>query len=135
MPLRIGFDMDGVVADLNGALGREARQLFPGLNVEPAARDQPQQAPPASGASAEPDPAEIVPASLQLTARQQRQLWDAVRAIPNFWETLDETEPGIVARIASIATAQRWEVMFLTSRPSTAGDIVQVQSQRWLRRL
>jgi len=58
-----------------------------------------------------------------------------VRAIPNFWETLDETEPGIVARIADIAVAQRWEVMFLTSRPSTAGDIVQVQSQRWLRRL
>ena len=80
MPLRIGFDMDGVVADLNAALGREARQLFPGLNVEPAARDQPQQAPPASGASAEPDPAEIVPASLHLTARQQRQLWDAAEA-------------------------------------------------------
>jgi hypothetical protein len=40
-----------------------------------------------------------------------------------------------VARIADIAIAQRWEVMFLTSRPSTAGDIVQVQSQRWLRRL
>jgi hypothetical protein len=135
MPLRIGFDMDGVVADLNAALGREARQLFPGLDVEPAARDQAQQAPPAAGASAEPDPAEIVPASLRLTARQQRQLWDAVRAIPNFWETLDETEPGIVSRIAGIATAQRWEVMFLTSRPSTAGDIVQVQSQRWLRRL
>jgi hypothetical protein len=135
MPLRIGFDMDGVVADLNGALVREARQLFPGLDVESATRDQPQQAPPAEGASPEPDPAEIVPASLRLTPRQQRQLWDTVRTIPNFWETLDETEPGIVARIGDVARAQRWEVMFLTSRPSTAGDIVQVQSQRWLRRL
>jgi hypothetical protein len=135
MPLRIGFDMDGVVADLNAALVREARQLFPGLHAEPTARFQPEQAPPAEGASAEPDPVEIVPASLHLTPRQQRQLWDAVREIPNFWETLDEPEPGIVARIADIARTQRWEVIFLTSRPSTAGDIVQVQSQRWLRRL
>jgi hypothetical protein len=134
MPLRIGFDMDGVVADLNAALVREARELFPGLDVQPVARDQPEQAPPAEGASPEPDPAEIVPASLHLTARQQRQLWDAVRNIPNFWETLDETEAGVVARIAEIARAHRWEVIFLTSRPSSAGDIVQVQTQRWLRR-
>ena len=76
----------------------------------------------------------VVPPSLRLSPRQQRQLWDAVKSIPNFWETLDETEPGIVARIAETARARRWDVIFLTSRPSSTGDIVQVQSQRWLRR-
>jgi hypothetical protein len=129
--------MDGVVADLNAALLREARVLFPGLDAEPAGRVQSEPAPlvpPEDGSAPAADPAEIVPPSLRLTARQQRQLWDAVKATPNFWETLDETEPGIVARIAETARARRWEIIFLTSRPSSAGDIVQVQSQRWLRR-
>jgi hypothetical protein len=135
MPLRIGFDMDGVVADLNAALLREARLLFPGTDPQTSGRAQPELAPPtpAEGDPAGADPAEIVPPSLHLTARQQRQLWDVVKGITNFWETLNETEPGIVARIAETARARRWEIIFLTSRPSSAGDIVQVQSQRWLR--
>jgi hypothetical protein len=46
--------------------------------------------------------------------------------------TLPELEPGIIARIAKTARARRWEVIFLTTRPSSAGDLVQLQSQRWL---
>ena len=127
--------MDGVVADLNAALLREAMLLFPGMDVQAAARVQQEQAPPAPAEAPGADPAETVPPSLCLSTRQQRQLWDTVKNIPNFWETLDETEPGIVRRIAETARERRWETIFLTSRPSTAGDIVQVQSQRWLRRL
>jgi len=135
MPLRLGFDMDGVVADLNAALLREARLLFPGVDLHTTARAQAEPAPqPGADGGTGADPAEVVPPSLALNSRQQRQLWDAVKSITNFWETLDETEPGIVTRIAETARARRWEVMFLTSRPSTAGDTVQVQSQRWLRR-
>ena len=62
-------------------------------------------------------PAKPRPPSLALTTRQERELWDAVRSTPNFWETLDETEPGIVARLAATATERRWDVIFLTSRP------------------
>jgi hypothetical protein len=133
MPLRLGFDMDGVLADLNAALVREALRLFPGLDIRPGADAS--VAPPAVDADGVDglDPAETTPASLPLTRRQERQLWDAVKRIPNFWETLDETEPGIVRRLAETARLRRWEVMFLTSRPRTDGDIVQVQSQRWLR--
>ena len=41
---------------------------------------------------------------------------------------------GIVARLHETVRARRWEVIFLTSRPRSAGDIVQLQSQRWLER-
>lgn len=136
MSLRLGFDMDGVLADLDTALVREALRLFPGVDkiTDPEAVT-PDQGPGPAGPQPAPGPGEVTPASLRLTPRQERQLWDAVRNIENFWETLDETEPGIVARLARTARARHWEVMFLTSRPRTLGDTVQVQSQRWLSRL
>jgi hypothetical protein len=130
MSLRLGFDLDGVLADMNSALVREALKVFPGLDLESGetrTRTPDPETP-------EGEPGETAPLSLRLTERQERQLWDAVKEIPNFWETLDETEPGIIARLAATAAARRWEVIFLTSRPRTAGDIVQVQSQRWLSR-
>jgi hypothetical protein len=133
MPLRVGFDLDGVLADLNGALVRQARRTFPDSEL-PAAAPVVDASPPSAPADdPDRDPAEVSPSSLALTSRQERQLWAEVKRIPNFWETLDETEPGIVARLAETARAERWEVMFLTSRPRTDGDIVQLQSQRWLR--
>jgi hypothetical protein len=124
--------MDGVVADLDAALVREAIRLFPGVELRIGADAS--VAPPAPDPDAqEVDPSELTPASLPLTRRQERQLWDEVRQIENFWETLDETEPGIIRRLADLARVRRWETIFLTSRPRTAGDPVQVQSQRWLR--
>ena len=133
MSLRVGFDLDGVLADLNGALVREARRIFPDVEVRsglPVVDASPAEA----SDTAEPDAAEATPHSLKLTSRQERQLWSEVKRIENFWETLDETEPGIIRQLAETARGRRWEVMFLTSRPKTAGDIVQAQSQRWLRK-
>jgi hypothetical protein len=69
---------------------------------------------------------------LHLTARQRRRLWRHVRAMDGFWESLDEIEPGVVARLATLATQRRWEIVFLTRRPATEGATAQVQSQRWL---
>src|SRR5688572_24449855 len=69
---------------------------------------------------------------LNMTTRQQRKLWRHVETIENFWATLSETEPGVVARLATTATERRWEIIFLTKRPQTAGATAQVQSQRWL---
>ena len=133
MSLRLGFDLDGVLADLNSALVREAMRLFPGLEIKAGADQAVAPAAIEPDAPEGGDPAETSPTSLTLTRRQERQLWDAVKRIDNFWETLDETEPGIIKRLADTARTRRWEVMFLTSRPRTTGDVVQVQSQRWLR--
>ena len=136
MPLRIGFDLDGTVADMYSALHIEALKLF-GDDV--SAKPSPKKTPPgpdgAEGPVA-PDPEESTGAlameELQLTAQQQVKLWDHVKKIENFWTTLPELEPGIIARIARTAAARQWEIIFLTTRPSTAGELTQLQSQRWL---
>jgi hypothetical protein len=84
--------------------------------------------------TAPPDAAEGVPQwlNLNMTARQQRKLWRHVESIENFWLTLKEIEVGAVQRLAAMATDRRWEVIFLTKRPATAGMTAQQQSQRWL---
>ncbi len=69
---------------------------------------------------------------LNMTSRQQRRLWRHVESIENFWEHLEEIEPGAVQRLATVAQERRWEVIFLTKRPETVGAIAQGQSQRWL---
>jgi len=69
---------------------------------------------------------------LNMTARQQRRLWKHVESIENFWQTLQETEPGIVSRLYKLAIERRWEIIFLTKRPESAGVTAQIQSQRWL---
>jgi len=38
----------------------------------------------------------------------------------------------VIQRLAAIAAERRWEIIFLTKRPQTAGLTAQVQSQRWL---
>jgi len=126
MPLRIGCDLDGVLADMEGALIREAEKLF---GARPP-RDQ-------GRSMADIVPSEVADnAPLQhellLSDRQRRALWRHVRSIEGFWESLDETEPGIVRKLASLATSRRWELIFLTRRPTTSGDTAQLQSQRWL---
>lgn len=142
MPLRVGFDLDGTVADMYSALHREALALFGEEVLRKAAykTKQPQEI---SGEQSGQKPSatpkvedDLTTADamreLHLTARQQMQLWDHVKQIENFWSTLPELEPGIIARIAKAALERRWEVIFLTTRPATAGELVQMQSQRWL---
>lgn len=139
MPLRVAFDLDGTVADMHAALWEEAIKLFGEQATQHAAPgSQPQEAGAEQSGSASPSDEEDEQAArsammkLHLTARQQSELWDHVKSIENFWTTLPEIEPGIIARIAKVARSRQWEVIFLTTRPATAGDLVQRQSQQWL---
>jgi len=144
MPLRIGFDMDGVLADMELALIREAERLF-GPRVTQPVIPSSGDAPPADtsvvidGWTGYPLAPEDLPVAapsargeLQLTSQERSRLWRHICAIENFWETLEETETGIVARLASIVAERRWEPIFLTKRPETAGATPQIQTQRWL---
>jgi hypothetical protein len=127
MPLRVAFDLDGTIADMHVVLRREAERLF--AETQLASVAEPSGS--AGGDKDEPESSKVM-AELHLTNRQQMQLWEHVRRIENFWCGLPEMEPGIVARLAQTASARRWEVIFLTTRPLVAGETVQVQSQRWL---
>lgn len=134
MPLRIGFDLDGVLADMDAALVREAETVFGKAMAHRIARGS-SSAPetPADVESPEGGEAEDTPPTrLRMSTRQQRRLWKHVAEIDNFWESLDELEPGVTQKLAAIAADRRWEVIFLTKRPRTAGSTAQVQSQRWL---
>ncbi len=126
--MRIGFDLDGTVADMQAALAREAVRLFPG--IEPAS--VPTSTASADGGEATDDGADVRLSTSGLSSAQMRQLWDTACAITNFWESLDEIEPGALARLYAVATQRRWEVIFITSRPESAGDTAQMQSYRWL---
>ena len=149
MSLRIAFDCDGVVADLDSALAEIVTRLFGEAppDAEPAAEPGASAPAPSAGAqavdplAADPPAADgptdeevqAAPARFRaLSRRQQHDLWEAVRNTENFWESLTETEPGIIARLAQLARERRWEVIFITQRPSSAGDTTQLQTQRWL---
>src|SRR5947207_2323430 len=114
--MRLGFDLDGTLADLQRALAREARSLFPG--IDPATLPQstaPAAEPGGSNSAKDEAEAEERFSTRTLTARQQRELWDRVCDRENFWELLDEIEPGALARLARLVHARKWELIFVTS--------------------
>jgi hypothetical protein len=115
--MRIAFDLDGVLADLHAPFVRAATRLFPDLDP---ASEEPQEtlAPPVQ--------------RVALSRRQSEAVWRQIVATENFWETLNEIEPGAIASLARVADERGWEVLFITSRPTTAGRTVQRQSQQWL---
>ncbi|HUU33971.1 MAG TPA: hypothetical protein VMW48_07890 [Vicinamibacterales bacterium] len=122
MGLRVAIDLDGTVADLSRAMHGVATRYFGAPRTAPS--------PPAA---APPTPSDR-PALQDLALRPSEidALWTEVLRTKNFWTTLDETESGIVARIAALAADRRWDVLFITTRPTATGETTQVQSQKWL---
>ena len=133
MALRIGVDLDGVLADMESELVRQAEGLF-GEPMTRLLQERAKGQEPATDNEPPEGTAEIVPrvVKLQMTSRQERRLWRHVGLIEGFWESLAELEPGVIARLGALAAERRWEVIFLTKRPDTAGATAQVQTQRWL---
>jgi hypothetical protein len=112
MALRIGIDMDGVLADFRSAFHATARACL-GQEMEDA-----------------DDPA----ADRSLLERDVKRVWDRVARTPNWWMTLQPYEPEQIARLYALTRAAGWEIFFLTKRPSSAGDTVQFQTQSWIER-
>jgi hypothetical protein len=144
--MRVAFDVDGVLADMEEAVIRHASLLFgePVGNAPVRWSDRRIPAGPTLGRSAASRTRRRAQAlqgadekladlhRARLSLRQRPRFWRHIQSIQNFWESLHEIEPAAVARLASVAQERRWEVIFLTRRPVTAGDTTQLQTQRWL---
>ena len=133
--LRIGFDMDGVLADFDAAFRDVEVRLFgPADHIEggrPEKEEESQTAPepPVADEEAEAKNRAVPP---RLQRRRRDSIWRTIQSTPNFWETLEPAEPSVVGRVHDLMLRHRWEVFFITQRPATEGETVQRQTQRWL---
>ena len=137
MPLRIGFDMDGVLADFGSAFRDYGTRLFgpappvtPDIGQRRLPGDQPETEE-ARQAAAEQEFHNRVEEARALRRREDK-IWQAIENTSDFWMTLKPTEEGVVRRIHELMLRYRWEVFFITQRPHTEGETVQRQTQRWL---
>ena len=136
--MRVAFDLDGVLAELHEPFVKAAVTMFPSLDraaiksadigASPEDRDDPEAA--GEAVTDVPAPAAYEP----LSSHQSDAVWRHLAGIEDFWESLNEIETGAIKRLAEMADERRWEVLFITSRPKSAGRTVQRQSQRWLER-
>lgn len=127
--------MDGTLADFRRAFHDIELRLFgPASQLadeQPEVEEASQAAAESTAPAAEPRPV-IDAAAFGELRRRRRLVWREIQGTPDFWRTLRPTEAGAVARILGLAKAHRWEVFFITQRPSSEGETVQRQTQHWL---
>ena len=111
MTLRIGIDIDGVLADFRTAFRSAAVQC---LRRDVDARQEPELTP--------------------LSDADVRRVWDYIAKARNWWMDVPPYEPDQIARLYSLTRASGWEVFFMTKRPPSGGDSVQFQTQSWIER-
>ena len=112
MALRIGIDIDGVLADFRSAFHETAVRLLR-HDVEDT---------------------QDLEALTPLSAADVRRVWDHIATAQNWWMEVPAYEPDQIARLYSLMRAGGWEVFFMTKRPPSAGDSVQFQTQWWIER-
>jgi len=110
--LRVGFDLDGVIADFRTAFLQVAADVL--------------------GRDAIRRPSSPMPDLDAVSPADAKRVWKVIADTPNWWLGLAPFEPAQIARLYQLARKHRWEVSFLTSRIPTSGDSVQFQSQTWL---
>jgi hypothetical protein len=115
MSLRLGFDIDGVLANFRAAFREAAIRVV-------------------RGEIDDFDPGETPDDESALSPEDVRRVWDHIAKAPNWWMEVDAYEPEQIARLYGLTRAAGWEVFFMTKRPPSAGDSVQFQTQWWIER-
>jgi hypothetical protein len=133
MSLRIGFDMDGVLADFAAAFREHESKLFGPAGGSGSSSKPRERRRNAGGATQEPEQEEKRQSHAHGdTRRREDAVWKVIEGTPDFWTTLRPLDPRAVRRIHELMLRHRWEVFFITQRPFTEGETVQRQTQRWL---
>jgi len=140
IPLRIGFDMDGTLADLSSAYRAIEDKIFGSQEAAherpaPEAREEEQHEEDDEG---DPDP--VVEEKRQPSGRRSSRsvgrhrdrVWRVIESTPDFWTTLKPIDADAIKRLNRLTAEHRWEVFFITQRPATAGNTVQWQTHKWL---
>jgi len=115
MSLRLGFDVDGVLADFRSAFLEAAMRILGRSAVGQS-----------TAAALDPE---------VLSPEHAKQVWKILTNTPNWWLSVPPYEPVQIARLYQLARRFKWEVLFLTMRTPTAGDSAQLQTQAWLEAL
>src|SRR5262245_14990971 len=110
MSIRVGFDVDGVLANFNKTFRETAGQIEGSTGQDPSN-----------------------PAARGLTAQAMKRVWEHISRTPQWWLQLEAYEPEQIERIYRTSRERRWEVYFMTTRPSSAGETTQFQTQWWLK--
>jgi hypothetical protein len=110
MSIRVGFDIDGVLADFHKAFRETAAKM----DAEAGGQDERRTRP--------------------LNAEAMKRVWERIGRTSQWWVDLEAYEPAEIPRLYQTSRARRWEVYFMTTRPSSAGETTQFQTQWWLER-
>ena len=106
MSLRVAFDIDGVLADFRRAFRETGKPMANG-----------------DTGAGERDP---------MSARDVKRTWSTIERTPQWWLGLTAYEPEQIERLYRVSRERRWEIYFLTTRPPSAGETPQFQTQWWL---
>jgi len=110
MSIRVGFDVDGVIANFNKTFRDTAARIEGGADSHNRSD----------------------PTGRALAADAMKRVWDHISRTSQWWLELEAYEPEQIQRLYRTSRERRWEVYFMTTRPSSAGETTQFQTQWWL---